>query len=448
VSRHFRKSNVARAILVALVLPLGALAPSTANASEGISPQVALEWNVNAVNAVRAATTLDGVSAGGSPRSLYQTEGLLYVSYMQAAVYDAVMKITHRYRLYHNFRAQVDDASPRAAVVAAAYNTLVFYLGDSGNVLAAKYAAAIAALPRGEETTVGIAVGQAAAADLEQLRANDGGNAPISDMCPTPTNPITPGAWLCPPPPSVQSKQTPWMALMEPFMLKSDSQFRAPPPPALDSAVYLNDLNETKVLGDVNSTVRTSAERDIAWFWNANVINAFEQGFRDFAVQRGMDLTDTVRLLAAGSMVTTDAGIACFDSKYYWLLWRPITAIRNDGIAADATWSPLLTTPNHPEYPSQHGCSTSAFASVLANAIGSTNINATVWGAQSGATTLTTSRTYSTVQTLEDELVNARVWIGFHYRNSVDAGENVGDSVAAWELAHFFRPSGDEAEGD
>jgi hypothetical protein len=163
-----------------------------------------------------------------------------------------------------------------------------------------------------------------------------------------------------------------------------------------------------------------------------------------------MDLLDTVRLLAAGNMVSTDAGMACFDSKYTYRFWRPITAIRNadlDGnpaTAQDTTWSPLVTTPNHPEYPSQHGCVTSALAQVLANAVGTTNINATIPGATGGGTTLTTSRTYTTVQDLMDELVNARVWIGFHFRSSVIAGENLGTSVANWELQRNFLPTGDQ----
>ena len=103
-----------------------------------------------------------------------------------------------------------------------------------------------------------------------------------------------------------------------------------------------------------------------------------------------MDLLDTARLLAMGNMVPTDAGMACFDSKYTHVFWRPITAIRNadidgnTGTTADTTWSPLTTTPNHPEYPSQHGCVTSALARVLAHAVGTTNINATIWGANAG----------------------------------------------------------------
>jgi hypothetical protein len=144
--------------------------------------------------------------------------------------------------------------------------------------------------------------------------------------------------------------------------------------------------------------------------------------------------------------------MACFDSKYTYQLWRPITAIRNAdidgnaGTTADPAWTPLLTTPNHPEYPSQHGCVTSALGQVLANAVGTPNINATFPGAQGGAVTLTTSQTFATVQDLDSQLVNARVWIGFHFRNSVTAGENLGTAVANWELQRYFLPTGDHGD--
>jgi hypothetical protein len=212
---------------IALAALLLAAGPSSARAEgSAIAPAtVVLDWNANAVAAVRAASVIEPV--GTAPRPLYQTEGLLYMSYVQAAVYDAVTKIDHRYAPYHRFVAGRGHASREAAVIAAAYNTLVFYLGDPSGTLAAKYAASIAALPDDRATARGIAVGRAAAADIEVLRANDGRNAPSA------TNfgagPLQPGLWVWAPPPSLQIAQTPWMAVMQPFMLKSTSQFRAPP---------------------------------------------------------------------------------------------------------------------------------------------------------------------------------------------------------------------------
>jgi len=237
--------------------------------------------------------------------------------------------------------------------------------------------------------------------------------------------------------------------VMQPFMLESTSQFRAPHPPDLTSAQYATDLNETKAAG--SNLPDPDPRRDTAWFWNANAINQLNRTLQDFAMQNDMDLLDTVRLLAMGNMVPTDAGMACFDSKYTYRFWRPITAIRNADIdgnpatTADTTWSPLPTTPNHPEYPSQHGCVTSALAQVLAHAVGSDQINATVWGATAANQTgLATSRTFANVTDLDAELVNARVWIGFHFRNSVIVGENLGTSVANWELQRNFQPTNGE----
>jgi hypothetical protein len=425
--------------------PPGSEAPAT----------VALQWNANALAAVRTAKVVD--PPGTLPRPLYQTEGLLYMSYVQAAVYDAATKIGHRYAAYHHFSAGAGNASIEAAVIAAAYNTLVHYLGDPNLTLAAEYKSSIEALPDDTRTARGIAVGEAAAADIIALRANDGLDGPSPSGLGEPTNPVQPGAWVWAPSPSLQIAQTPWMAVMKPFMLDSTSQFRALAPPPLNSAPYAADLNETKDYGSnlpVGSPgqARTQDETNIAWFWNVNATTQLNQTLENVATQHDMDLLDTVRLLAAGNMVSTDAGMACFDSKYTYLSWRPVTAIRNadldgnPGTAADPTWTPLVTTPNHPEYPSQHGCITSALAQVLANALGTANIDATMPGATNGGTAPTTTQTFATVDDLLTQLVNARVWIGFHFRSSVVAGEKLGTSVADWELQRYFQPIGEEGD--
>ena len=284
-------------VVVALLASLSAVAPSSARteklpAAPPAPATVALEWNANAVAAVRTASVID--PPGTAARPLYQTEGLLYTSYVQAAVYDAAVKIGHRYLPYHQFSAAAGHASLQAAVIAAAYHTLVFYLGDPGGTLAARYAASIAALPDDPATARGIAVGQAAAADIEALRANDGRNAPVST--PFGAGPLRPGLWVFAPPPSPQIAQTPWMAVMRPFMLGSTSQFRAPAPPALTSALYARDFNETKAYGSATSAVRTAAQTAIAYFWNANAINQLNQVLQNVATQHHMDLLDTVRL--------------------------------------------------------------------------------------------------------------------------------------------------------
>jgi hypothetical protein len=446
------------AVLLAIVI--GTLTASTASAtvstqagSSPVSAQMALEWNSYAVDAVRAAHTLDGVPLGGAPRALYQPEGLIYMAYVEAAVYDAVTKIDHRYRTYHHFEVGAGDASSEAAVAAAAYSTLVYYLGDPSGTLAAHYADSIGALPADKRTARGIAVGQAAAADIEQLRAGDGLDAPTGVFgAPFIYDVTNAGQWQVVPPFVAVGAQTPWVAFVRPFTLETASQFRAPPRPALGSAQYAADFNETKDYGSATSILRTPTETAVARFWNANVPSQQNQLYRDVAIQHNMDLVDAVHLMAMGSLTAADAGIACFDSKYNALAWRPYSAIRNadlDGnpaTTADPAWTPLLSTPNHPEYPAAHGCVTSAVADVLATAFGTQTINATIWGATGGATTLTTTEHFDTAQQLKDEVVNARVWAGLHWRSSVIAGENLGDSVAGWALSHYFGSLGDRSD--
>jgi hypothetical protein len=350
-----------------------------------------------------------------------------------------VTEIAGRYVPYHDFPVSTKGASLEAAVIAAAYTTLVDYLGDPNGILTAKYNAAIAALPDVGKTQ-GIAVGPAAAADIVALRAHDGRGAPTATYG-TP-GPVSAGAWQVVPP--ATTAQTPWLAFMQPFMLQSPSQFRSGPPPALDSRTFAADFNETKAYGAKNSTVRTPEQTAIAYFWNAFILNQFNQAFRDVAAQHGMDLVDTARLLAMGNMVTSDASIACWDAKYHYLFWRPYTAIRNaqlignPALQPDPAWLPLLNTPNHPEYPSAHGCNTSAVAEVLAAALHTRHIDIDLAGATNGGTTLTTTRHFDTVQEMEQEMMNARVWIGFHYRTSTEVGVRLGTDVARWTLDRYF----------
>jgi hypothetical protein len=171
------------------------------------------------------------------------------------------------------------------------------------------------------------------------------------------------------------------------------------------------------------------------------------------AKTHGMDLVDTARLLAMTNLVVTDALIACFDSKYEFTFWRPVTAIQNAQIAgnpattADPKWTPLLLTPNHPEYPAAHGCDTAASSEVFAAVLGTRHINIDVRGAVGDPNTLATTRHYSTVETLQTEIVNARVWAGLHYRTSGQAGVELGRDVARWALQRFFLPASESEEG-
>ena len=395
-----------------------------------VPPDAALTWNTNAVSAVRASTP-----------TKVQTDGMVYMSYVQAAVYDAVTKLEGRYQPYHDFSVAVaPGASVQAAVAAAARTTLDYYLPDQQAAVDAKYNTYLGTLTG--NVAGGVAVGEAAAQDIIAFRSGDGLKAA------TPSyggiGPILPGQWQLQP---GQSVQTPWLATMRPFLLDQASQFRAEPPPSLTSHRYAKDLNETEAYGALNSTVRTPEQTAIAYFWVGNNINQYNQTMQSVVGQHDMDLADAAHLFAMGELVTTDAGIACFDSKFFYQAWRPITAIRNadkDGnpdTTAGPNWQSLLPVPGHPEYPSQHGCFTAGFSDALAAALHTRHLDVTMPGGENGLTTLTTTQHFNTVDDIQNQVVDARVWLGFHFRNSVEQGNKIGNDVAKWELKRYFQPA-------
>jgi hypothetical protein len=169
---------------------------------------------------------------------------------------------------------------------------------------------------------------------------------------------------------------------------------------------------------------------------------------QNVVAQHDLDLVDAAHLLAVGEIVTTDAGIACFDAKLFYQFWRPIMAIRNadkdgnPGTTADPTWQSLLGVPRHPEYPSQHGCFTAAFTDALAAVLNTNHLDVTMPGGENASSVLTTTQHFDTVADIQNQVADARVWLGFHFRNSVKQGEKLGNNVADWELSRFFEPTG------
>src|SRR5581483_7376619 len=430
-----RKADMRRWLIlagIAAAIATAALPVASATRTKPavVPPDAVLTWNTNAVNAIRASTP-----------AKFQVEAMIYMSYVQAAVYDAVTKLDGRYEPYHDFAAAVvPGASVQAAVAAATRAILDNYLPDQAGTVDGEYAAYIAGLSG--DVADGVTVGTAAAADIIALRTGDGRNAatPVYGTI----GPILPGQWQLQSP--GQTAQTPWVATMRPFVLDQAPQFRAKPPPSLTSAEYTRDFDEVEAFGAIDSAVRTAAETATAYFWNAFTVNQYDGTLQNVVTQHSMDIVDAAHLLAMGNIVTADAGIACWDSKYFYLSWRPITAIQNadkDGnpdTNAVPGWQPLLPTPTHPEYPSAHGCLTSALTDSIAAALHTKDIDVTIPGSTGGANTLSTTRVYQSVSDIQDELVDARVWLGYHFRNSVVQGENVGNDVASWDLKHAFRP--------
>jgi len=423
--------------LAVLLLVLASLAPTSTRAaampaSAVLSPAAVLDWNVIAVTTVRNA-------------GAFQPQGFVLLAYVQAAVYDAVVKIEGGYVPYHNFEVGADvlaQADPDAAVAAAAYYTLLYYVPSQQAAIQAAYDTYLSQHPQAAQPE-GAFVGMSAANDIIEFRANDGLNGPSDPSLGH--GPLEAGVWQLAS--ATASAQTPWLANMRPFLVESASQFRADPPAALSSAEYAEQLNETKAYGARNSVLRTSEETATAYFWHGNVINQYNQVLRDIATAHGFDLVQTARALAMGELVGADAFIGCWESKFRYLFWRPFTAIQHadiDGNAAtdpDPTWASLVSSPGHPEYPSAHGCITAAEVEVFSALLGTNKINVTVWGGENGSQALTTSRWFEKANDINKEVVDARVWIGFHFRDSVVAGVVLGRNTAHWALSRYFQPA-------
>jgi hypothetical protein len=280
-----------------------------------------------------------------------------------------------------------------------------------------------------------VAVGEKAAAQVIALRTGDGRDLP-GVFAPAPG----PGVWQ-PTPPAFLPALTPWMANVHPLLLLSPSQFRPGPPPALTSLRYARELRRVQRLGGVDSTRRTPAQTATALFWSDNPAAIYQRAFRTYTADRPLGIEATARLFAMTDVTAADSYIACFDAKYFYGAWRPVTAIRNadeDGnpaTSADPGWLPLVVTPNHPEYPAAHGCVSAAIAEALRRFQGFSRISLSVSSAVTG-----TTRSFSTAGALDDEIVRARVLGGLHFRNSVLVGETLGKHVAAFDLASAFTP--------
>jgi hypothetical protein len=362
----------------------------------------------------------------------------IYLTYVNLAMYDAVNAIDERYQQYGPEFHGPRNASVDAAAISAAYQTLLYYFPAQSATLQSQYDSAIAAIPNGQTKASGIAIGQIAAARIVALRTGDGRNANVPYTYPT--SPV-PGVWI-PTPPAFAPPATPWFGQMVPFTMQSASQFRpVNGPPDLGSQQWAQEYNEVKLLGAANSSVRTAAQTDIALFWTANPVATYFGAFAQLVIDRHLNLSKSARLLAMLSVAFTDGGIGCWDAKYHFSNWRPVTAIPNGDIdgnpetEADPTWLPVAPTPPHPEFPAAHGCATGAIAETLKNFFGTPNVKFSV---NSSATH--TTRTYKNVGQLEAEAYWARIYAGFHYRHSLDEGFKLGHQVAKQLNQNFFQP--------
>jgi hypothetical protein len=375
-----------------------------------------------------------------SAAALSPAEGHTIFAYVAIAVYDAVMAVEGG---YDSFAVDIDPpagASAEAAVAAAAHRILTHYLpGQAVTILNPAYVASTATMPDGQAKVEGEAIGHEVADALIELRAGDGFRAPTPPY--VPPNPPVPGVWI-------PTAPTPPIGLylgdMQPFSLDSADQFRPQAPPPLDSKRWARDYEEVRTIGSNTSTTRTPEQALAARFWAEAPVQQARGSFRKFVTDHELDVVDAARFMAMISVTYADALIACFDAKYEYRFWRPITAIRlgdTDGNAAtigDPLWTPLLPgTPNHPEYPSAHSCITPAGGRVISRFLHTPNIDFTV-----PSLTGLGDRHFARVRDLEYEVGNARIWGGIHFRSAVENGVGIGHHVANWVLAHHFHRAG------
>jgi hypothetical protein len=229
---------------------------------------------------------------------------------------------------------------------------------------------------------------------------------------------------------------------MRPFTFSDPAQFLPDePPPDLLSATWADDYNQVKALGAKNSTVRTPKQTEIGLFWTDHTTAQYGRMLRSIA--DGMSLKDSARLFAMAYAAEADSYIGCFNAKYHFSFWRPVTAIQNGDIdgnsetVADPNWVPLATTPAHPEYPAAHGCLTGALADILKGFFGSPNVQLSF---DSTVAQTTSPHVFKSVREWQNEVEYARIYAGFHYHHSLVQGFVLGHKVAQNVLTNYFRP--------
>jgi hypothetical protein len=374
-----------------------------------------------------------------SAAALTPAEGHTIFAYVAIAVYDSVMAVKGGYEPFAVDVDAPDGASAEAAVAAAAHGILVHYLPAQASIVDPAYTASLATIADGQAETDGIATGEKVADRVIARRAGDGFRAPVTY---TPPNPPIPGAWL---PTAPTPPVGPYLGLMRPFSLDSADQLRPSGPPALRSKRWTRDYNEVEEIGSSTSTTRTAEQTLAARFWAEPPVQQARGSFRKFVLDHGLDVAQAARFMAMMSVTYADGLIACFDAKYHYAFWRPITAIRagdtdgNAATAGDPAWTPLLpATPNHPEYPSAHSCVTPAAGRVIARFLGTPRIDFTI-----PSLTGLGDRHYDRASDLEYEVSNARIWGGIHFRSAVEDGVAIAKQVANRVLGHHFQRSDD-----
>lgn len=384
------------------------------------SADVVTDWNVTAADIAVAA-------------KMPTPPTVRVMAIVETAVYEAVNASTKRYPPGLISLEAAPGASIPAAVAAANRATLSKLVPSQQASIDNAYQAALSGIAEGPAKNAGIALGEKAAAAVLALRLDDG--AAVAESYRPHT---TAGSYV----PTVIPAVPQWPQ-RKPWVMTSAGQFRPGPPPSLTSELWARDYNEIKALGGKNSAQRTAEQTEIARFWETSAPTIYFQVVRSVTALPGRDVTQNARLLAAATQAMDDAAIAIFDAKYHYNFWRPVTAIRNadqdgnDATERDASWSPFIETPMHPEYPCAHCIISSTLGAVLKAEIGS---GPTPTLSTTSPTAPGVVRSWTKIPDFVQEVANARIYDGVHYRNSTQVGTAMGKQIGELVAAKYLKP--------
>jgi hypothetical protein len=399
-------------LILASALYLSAIHPSASLAD------TVTDWNMASVDII--AEQIKGPAMANRAVALVQT-----------SVYAAVNSITGKYPATDPVIEAPAGASVDAAVAAANHQVLGQLFPKAEAAIDELYAKSLAEMADDQSRADGITVGRKAAEAVFAMRADD--KVEVAESY----RPLTtPGAYV----PTVTPVASTWSDNRLPWTLTSADQFRPAPPPSLDSERWAQDYNEIKTVGAHDSDVRTEEQSAAARFWVATSPKVYFPVVQSVTSQPDRDLSRNARLFAITSQAIEDALIAVFDAKYHYGFWRPMTAIRNgdrdDNTATErqADWKPMVKTPMHPEYPCAHCIVSGTVGTALKADLGSepTPLLSSSSPTDGGAT-----RTWETVDAFMQEVADARVWEGVHYRNSAEVGTEMGRLIAEQVVSAF-----------
>jgi len=373
------------------------------------------DWNEKVMSA--------GVQARQPPYVQARSAAIVHV-----AMFEAVNAIEPRYRSYKVLMPASPGASLEAAVAAAAHVAMTRLYPDQAQGTDAFYVTSTAAIPEGASKAEGIRIGEYVAGEIVAIRAADGADAPSRYRPST-----TPGTYV----PTAIPVGTSWGSVT-PFALRSPSQFRPRPPYSLESPEWVRDYNETRRMGGTVGSARTAEQSEVARFWELPGSPLHNPVLRQLAARAKLDLLDNARLHALYAIAVADSNIAVFDAKYTYNFWRPVTAIRNGGIAVgdgDDTWESFIPTPPHPEFPCAHCIQAGAGAGVLEAFFGDRVAFTLTSSTAPGVT-----RTFASLSDFVRESIDARVYGGVHYRTSGEVGAAMGRGIAEFTVRTQLTP--------